>query len=309
MSIMRDMLLWGSQNRWLSERLPRYGFMKTAVKRFMPGERIDEALQEAARLQKNGAGAIVTLLGENLRNLGEAEGVTDHYLEAMATIALRSLDTVISVKPTQLGLDLNEQVSYANLEKLVYRAEEFGTFVWIDMEGSAYTDITLDQFRRIRKDHDNVGLAMQAYLYRTENDLECLMPMAPAVRLVKGAYAESSDMAWPGKKDVDANYLKLARRFLQKDALEIGARAAFATHDERLVRRIIDEAQAGKAPQSAYEFQMLYGIGREMQKTLVDGGYRLKVLISYGAEWFPWYMRRLAERPANVWFVLRNMVS
>src|SRR5439155_21552955 len=180
--------------------------------------------------------------------------------------------------------------------------------VWIDMEASNYTDQTLEVYRRIRAAHSNIGVCLQAYLYRTADDLKTLLPLGPAIRLVKGAYKEPPDRAFPRKKDVDENYFALAERLLADDARAAGVRAAMATHDLALIRRIIEHAESSKLGKSSFEFQMLYGIQREAQWQLAREGWKSMVLIAYGSYWFPWYMRRLAERPPNVFFVLRNLL-
>lgn len=307
--MMRNLLLWGSQNPWLSQKLPRYRFVQRAVRRFMPGEEVEAALTEAARLQGPTRGTIFTLLGENVTEPAEAEAVARHYASAIDTVEARGVDTEMSVKLTQLGLDLSPETAYEHTAALAGRAAAFGKHVWIDMESSAYVDATLDLFRRLRENHHNVGLCLQAYLYRTADDLDSLLPLAPAIRLVKGAYAEPPALAFPQKADVDANYFRLAQRLLDADLLARGARPAFATHDPHLLGRIREEAAARGLDRSTYEFQMLYGIRRQEQDRLVADGYRLRVLISYGRAWFPWYMRRLAERPANLWFVMKSLFT
>ena len=212
------------------------------------------------------------------------------------------------MKPTQLGIDIGEDVVAANLERILTTAKEHGRFVWIDMEGSDYVDRTLDLYRAARSRHTDTGVCLQAYLYRTAEDLAALLPINPSVRLVKGAYAESTKVAFPQKRDVDQNYLQLAQTLLDEIGSG-GVRAAFATHDGALIRRIQEEAtQRGMTPGDV-EFQMLYGIGTTSQKKLVAQGHEVRVHISYGTAWFPWYMRRLAERPANLWFVMRKMMS
>jgi proline dehydrogenase len=229
------------------------------------------------------------------------------------------LKAQVSVKPTQLGLDLDKALCFQNLPRLVDRAAARGGFVWIDMESSPYVDPTLDLFRRTRERSPLVGrtrersplvgVALQAYLYRTARDIDALVPLGSAIRLVKGAYLEPAEIAFPKKADVDENYFKLATRLLQDDALKAGGLLHVATHDSELIARINRVIAERGVPTSAYEYAMLYGIQRALQTTLVGEGRRLRVLISYGEYWFPWYMRRLAERPANVTFVLKNMFS
>jgi proline dehydrogenase len=273
----------------------------------MPGEEIDDALAAARELQTQRIGTILTHLGENLTDASEAEAVTQHYLRVLDLVRAAGLDAQISVKLTQLGLDLSVELCQTNLKTLVARAAELGNFVWIDMEGSAYTEVTLDVFRRVRLEHANVGVCLQSYLRRTASDLAALLPLGPAIRLVKGAYKEPPDIAFPRKKDADENYFALARQLLSEEARRVGVMAGIATHDRRLIRRIEALAESMGIAKKDFEFEMLYGIQRAEQLRLAQAGYRMRVLISYGAFWFPWFMRRLAERPANVLFVAKNM--
>ena len=275
----------------------------------MPGERVEDAIAAAAQLQAKGVGALLTHLGENLARLDEFEDVTRHYLEVIDHVKAAGLDSQISVKLTQLGLDLDRELCYHNLQRLVDRAAEHGHFVWIDMENSRYVDATLDLFRRTRDRTPLVGVALQAYLYRTARDLESLLPLGAAIRLVKGAYLEPADVAYPKKADVDANYDKLARRALSDDGRRTASLLHIATHDSRLIDRLSAYIDEHHVPRSAYEYAMLYGIQESLQQRLVASGRRLRVLISYGESWFPWYMRRLAERPANIWFVLKSVLK
>lgn len=276
----------------------------------MPGENVEDALTEAKRLQQGKIAAIFTLLGENVADTAEAEKVARHYTDVLTEIQRRQLDSEVSVKLTQLGLDLDPDVALRKLESIVTRARELKAgIVWIDMEASPYVDRTLDVFRRVRKNHQNAGLCLQSYLYRTENDLKSLLPITSTIRLVKGAYAEPKNIAFPQKSEVDRNYMKLALLLLENAIREDGGRPAFATHDDRLIHQIQQAAQEKGIDRSSYEFEMLYGIRRQLQSQLVNSGYRMRVLISYGTEWFPWYMRRLAERPANLWFVIKNLFA
>jgi len=308
MGIMRSILLWGSRSQQLREMLPRYRFVRKAVSRFMPGEEIGAALEAAEILRENGIASILTHLGENVTEEAEADQITRHYREVLDHASTRALDCQISVKLTQLGLDLSPELGYTNLRSIVEHAAELQNFVWVDMEGSSYTDLTLELFRRARSEYPNVGICLQSYLYRTAHDLDGLLSLSPAIRLVKGAYAEPGSVAFQKKKDVDANFLALAKQLLGK-ARQDGVLAAFATHDRRLIRRIEEETATIGLSKEASEFQMLYGIRRGDQIRLARESYRVRVLISYGTAWFPWYMRRLAERPANVLFVLRNLVG
>lgn len=306
MGLLRGILLRASKNAWLREKAVEYPFVRRSVSRFMPGERLEDALAAAEALRSRGIAALLTHLGENVADSDEAGRVTHHYLDVLEGIRRHDLDAQISVKLTQLGLDIDADLCQRNLERLVSGAAASANFVWIDMESSAYVDATLEQFRRVRADSGNVGVCLQAYLRRTRDDLESLLPLAPALRLVKGAYREPPDVAFARRSDVDASYLDLAERFLSAAGERSGTKLGIATHDRRLVRRLQDLAAARKLDKRRYEFEMLYGIQRRLQGELAEQGYPVRVLISYGRYWFPWYMRRLAERPANVTFVLKN---
>jgi len=307
MSIARKALLAMSTNAWLRERATRTAFVRRSVSAFMPGEQLADAMAAAAVLEKQGVHAIFTKLGENLTRADEAEEVTRHYLEVLDTIQAAGIDAHISVKPTQLGFDLDPELCFRNLQRLIDRAEERKNFVWIDMEGSPYVDPTLDLFRRTRARSARIGIALQAYLYRTEKDVESLIPLGSAIRLVKGAYLEPPEIAYPKKADVDENFYKLSQRLLGEEARRAGGLLHIATHDPRLVDRLTTFIDEQRVPKSAYEFAMLYGIQRPLQQRLVHAGRPLRVLVAYGEYWFAWYMRRLAERPANVWFVVKNV--
>ena len=307
MSVFRKALLAASTNSWLREHAIRTAFVRRSVSRFMPGETADDALRAAQELQPRGITTILTRLGENLETATQFEEVTQHYLDLLDRIAAAGLDAHISIKPTQLGLDLDPALCERNLERLIERAGVHRNFVWIDMESSPYVDATLGLFRRMRSRTELVGIALQAYLYRTKQDVESLVPLGAAIRIVKGAYLEPPAVAFPKKSDVDENYFNLCARLLQDDARLPGAVLHIATHDIALAGRLAAHIAANDVPSSAYEFAMLYGIQRGQQARLAAEGRKLRVLISYGEHWFPWYMRRLAERPANVWFVVRTM--
>ena len=274
----------------------------------MPGETSEAAIEEAVRLSASRITSVLALLGENVTQADEAAEVARHYQGVLEEIANRELEAEISVKLTQLGIDIGPEVAVANLENILATAEERGQFVWIDVESSGYVDRTLELYRNARSNHVNTGICLQAYLYRTAEDLAALLPIGPSIRLVKGAYAEPREVAFPRIRDVDRNYFELAKTLLD-EVRRGGVRAAFATHDERLIREIEAEAAERGIARGDLEFQMLFGIGTAKQKGLAAKGYRVEVLISYGTAWFPWYMRRLAERPANLWFVMRKMVS
>ena len=307
MAMMRSALLAASTNPWLRDRATKYEFVRRSVRRFMPGERIEDALGAARELKADRITTILTRLGENVTSAAEADEVTRHYLDVIDEAAAAGLDAQISIKPTQLGLDIDRALCVRNLQRLIERAEARDNFVWIDMESSPYVDPTLDLFRRARARSARVGLAIQAYLFRSQQDVEALIPLGSAIRLVKGAYLEPATVAFPKKADVDENFYTLACRLLAADARDAGGLLHIATHDGKLVDRLRQFIAAQKVPKSAYEFAMLYGIQRPLQQRLVQGGEPLRVLIAYGEYWFAWYMRRLAERPANVWFVIKNV--
>lgn len=307
MSLMRKALLAGSTNAWLRDRATKYAFVRRSVSRFMPGERVDDALRAAGQLRAEGITTILTHLGENLTSAPEAEEVTQHYLDVLDKVAAAGLDAQISIKPTQLGLDLDRAMCVRNLQRLIDRTEQHGNFLWIDMEGSPYVEPTLALYREARARTSRIGLAIQAYLRRTAADVETLIAIGGKVRIVKGAYLEPPDVAFPRKADTDENFFRMCTRLMSAEAQAAGVLLHIATHDVALTDRLLAWMREHRVPADAYEFAMLYGIQRPLQLRLARQGTRVRVLISYGEAWFPWYMRRLAERPANVWFVLRNM--
>jgi proline dehydrogenase len=308
MSIARKVLLAMSTNAWLREHATKTAFVRRSVSTFMPGERLEDAMAAAAAQQARGVATIFTKLGENVTSAVEAEEVTRHYLDVLGKVQAAGLEAQISVKPTQLGLDLDKELCFRNLQRLIERADACNNLVWIDMESSPYVDPTLDLFRRARALSPRVGLALQAYLYRTAKDVESLVPLGSAIRLVKGAYLEPPSVAYPKKAEVDQNFYSLACRLLAEDAQRAGGLLHIATHDPRLADRLATFIDEQRVPKTAYEYAMLYGIQRPLQQRLVAAGRPLRVLIAYGEYWFPWYMRRLAERPANMWFVVKNIL-
>ncbi|MBK5097893.1 MAG: proline dehydrogenase family protein [Gemmatimonadetes bacterium] len=307
MGLARHLLLRGSESRWLGERLAHRPFVHRAVRRFMPGEELDDAIEAARGLATRSLATVLTQLGENVSSAEETVGVATAYGRALLAIVAAGLDTDLSVKATHLGLDLGEQLAFDNLDRLLADAGAAGRLVALDMEATGYVNRTLDLYRALRARHENAGICLQAYLFRTEADLDSLLELGPMVRLVKGAYNEPADVAFPRKADVDLNYLLLADRLLEARQSDPRVRIAFGTHDERMIESIIRRVDEMGLPPDACEFQLLYGIGRDLQLRLAAAGHPVRVLISYGSRWFPWYMRRLAERPANVGFVLRSM--
>lgn len=308
MSLARNILLRMARSRWLAEQASKRSFSRRAVRRFMPGEDLDAALGAARTLADKGLGSLLTQLGENLNSLDEAAAVRDHYLEVCDRVHALGLPAQPSIKLTQFGLDQSLEACFANVDALAARAERTGSFLWVDIEDSSYVDRTLDIFRRLRERHERVGLCLQAYLHRTPADLEALMPLSPAIRLVKGAYAEPPSVAIPSKAGVDAAYARLGEQLLVAAA---GGEAfpVFGTHDLKLVAHLSAHAAQVGAADGSWEIAMLYGIRSAEQLRLAAEGRRVRTLISYGEHWFPWYMRRLAERPANVWFVVKSLFA
>jgi proline dehydrogenase len=309
MGLMRSVLLAGSESPWLRQHGPQLPFVKKAVTRFMPGERLQDALTAAVGLRQQGISTVLTELGENVTDAANADEVTRHYADALVKVGSSGLDCHISVKLTQLGLVVDKARCHANLRSLVECAKAQSTFVWIDMEQHAYVDATLEVYRRVLSELPNVGVCLQAYLYRTSEDLISLIPLGGGVRLVKGAYREPANVALPRKRDVDDNFLTLARLMTGPNARAAGLRAVFGTHDPRLIKAIQDHMDGTGQPRESVEFHLLFGIQRAEQIRLASNHYRVRVLISYGDQWFPWYMRRLAERPANVLFAAKSMLS
>jgi len=309
MNPVRGLLLAGSHSDWLRRQATRRTFVRRAVSRFMPGETIDEALQAAATLRAAGMGVILTNLGENVADRAEADAAAAHYLQLVDRLRHTELDAEVSIKLTQLGFDVSPALADEHLFRIAERTRAHGSRLWIDMESSAYTEGTVAAYRRIRGASFDVGIALQAYLRRTRADLESLLELGPAVRLVKGAYDEPAHLVFPRKQDVDRNFLELAATLLSPEARRAGAWLTAGTHDAALIGRIEAAASSAGCPPEGYEVAMLFGIGRAEQERLVRDGRRLRILISYGAYWFPWYMRRLAERPANLMFVLRNVLG
>jgi proline dehydrogenase len=305
--IVRRVFLWAARNRWLRARLPRMRFMRRAVRRFMPGETLAEALGAAAPLQAVGIGTIYTRLGENVENVAEAAEVAAHYLGALDQIFAAGIKGEVSVKPTQLGLDLDPEICFGHLVRLAEHAAAKDSYLWIDMEGSPYVEATIALYERLRAAQPRTGICLQAYLRRTASDIERLRPLDPAIRLVKGAYDEPESIAYTNRRSVDASFLGLAVRFLL-DGRGRPIRLGLGTHDVTLIEQIAEQAAAAGIGRDGFEVEMLYGIRVDQQRRMAAAGYRVQALIAYGEHWYPWYMRRLAERPANFGFALRQLL-
>ncbi len=308
MSIARSLLLKAADSPWLADQMSKRAFSRRAIRKFMPGEELGDALTAAASLQGQGIGSLFTRLGEGLTKLSDAEAVRDHYLGVFDDLKARNIKTWISVKPTQLGLDLSQPKCLEYLDSLAAKAVATGSSLWIDMEDSNYVDRTLDLYRALKAKYEPVGIAIQSYLFRTPNDIDSLLPLKSWIRLVKGAYAEPAAIAFPVKRDNDLAYYDLSLKMLE-GVKKFGGLAVFGTHDIALLHRIVGAAKERGVKPGQYELHMLYGIKTVDQLAFVARGETVKVLISYGHAWFKWYMRRLAERPANVWFVVKTMVG
>jgi len=308
MSLGRNTLLWASRDDWLKTRVPKMKFVQRAVKRFMPGETEEEAIAATKELLKYKIPTTLTHLGENITSLKEAEDNTNHYLSLLDKISNEKLDIEISLKLTQIGFDLSFDKTLEFFTKIALKAKEFNNNVFVDIEDSSYVDKTIDFYKKIKENYDNIGLCLQGYLYRTMNDLKNLVDIKPWIRLVKGAYKEPSSVAFPKLSKVNKNYMLLSR-FLLEQIKERGIRVAFGTHDLIIQEQVKKEAEKIEIPKEKLEFQMLYGIKTDEQYRLASEGYKLRTLISYGEHWYPWYMRRLAERPANVGFILKNIFN
>jgi proline dehydrogenase len=307
MSLARTALLKLSDSRWMREHGVKAPFVRRAVSTFMPGETAADMLAAAAAQAAEGVGAVFTRLGENVVDMAEAQLVTDHYLSVIDDVRARRLACEPSIKLTQLGLDVDAERAFANALAIGRRADATGNYFWVDMEQSSYVDRTLDVVSRLRQQVPRIGVALQAYLHRTRDDVAAMVARGIGIRLVKGAYSEPPAIAFPKKSDVDANYVALAQLILSPGARASGSRAVFGTHDTAIINAIERHGDTlGLAP-TDYEMHMLYGIQRGEQRRLARERKNVRVLIAYGSYWFPWYMRRLAERPANVWFVAKSI--
>jgi proline dehydrogenase len=302
-AVLRAGILRAADDRHVQRFMSRYG-MRLGASRFVAGETLDECVVVLRRLAGQGLHANTTLLGESIRDRGEAEAVAEEYGRVLERLDAESLPCNVALKLTHLGLELDEELAYTNVEHVVEVAERLGSFVRIDMEQSSVVDATLRIYRRLREaGHDRVGTVLQSYLYRAESDLASLLSLSPNLRVVKGAYLEPPAIAYTDKADVDAAYLRLVEA-----ALRGGAYAAVATHDEALIERCLATAEREGIGRDRFELQMLFGVRPALQLELVRQGYKVLVATPYGPEWYPYLMRRLAERPANLGFFARNLV-
>ncbi len=299
---LRAALLALAANRKLRVWAETSPMARKVSSRFIAGRTLEDALSVCAKLRDEGIAATLDYLGENVKSEEEAAACRDVFLRALEALRARGLEPNVSIKLTQFGIDLSETACEANVTTLVEKAERLGGFVRVDMEGSAYTQRTLDLVTRVHRNHPACGAVLQACLYRSAEDVRALLHEGMRVRLVKGAYLEPPEIAFPVKADVDRHYIGLAHHLLAA-----GRYPAIATHDERIIDRIERFAANNRAPRDSFEFQMLYGIRRDLQKRLREDGYPIRVYVPFGEAWFPYFMRRLAERPANLLFLLRNL--
>lgn len=299
---MRAFLLLLSRLRWLRSWMETSAISRRVASRFVAGETLADVLATGRRINGEGIALTIDHLGENVTSLAEAEVSRDVYLRALNEMAENRIDGNVSLKLTQFGMDISEAACRENVEQLVKRAKELGSFVRVDMESSVYTDRTLALVEDLHARHGAVGTVIQAYLHRSERDVEMLCRRGIRVRLCKGAYLEPAELAFQAKAEVDRNYVQLMRTLLAA-----GTYPAIATHDEKIIQRTKEFARARHIPADSFEFQMLYGIRRDLQRRLVAEGYRLRLYVPFGKAWYPYFMRRLAERPANVVFLARNL--
>jgi proline dehydrogenase len=302
--VLRSLLLVLSRQQWLRHWMETSPLADRMTSRFVAGSTLERELAVCQKLHADGYLTTLDYLGESVGSLAEAEQSRDAYLMALDHIARLNLPATVSIKLTQLGLDFSEPAGRAGVECLVARAKSMGRMVEVDMESSQYAERTLALVSELHAKYGSVRAVIQAYLYRSESDIENMCRQSIPVRLCKGAYHESPDVAFPRKRDVDANYIRL-----MLELLDHGAYPAIASHDENIVRRAIGHVRERNIAADRFEFQMLYGVGRELQRRLVADGFRLRLYVPYGNAWYPYFMRRLAERPANVFFLARNLLK
>ena len=307
MPILRDAFLKLSTNAAARNFVVGFPLSRKVTRRFVAGETLDDAVNAVKKLNSEGLLATLDHLGESVASADDARRAKDDYLVALDAIQQNKLNSHASVKLTHMGLDIDPELCYDNMRQIVGKAQAIGTKTRIDMEDSARTQITLDIFKRLRAEYDNVGIVIQAYLFRSQADMQELYDLGARVRLCKGAYKEPPDISFAEKKDTDANYLKLTDQFLGAHENYTGAHLALATHDAKIIDWAKQYIKEHNVQYDRFEFQMLYGIRSDLQRQLVQEGYTVRVYVPYGAQWYPYFMRRLAERPANVIFLMSNL--
>jgi proline dehydrogenase len=307
---LREALLYLSGAGWARRIVTEFPLAWRVASRFVAGETVEDAIIITRRLNENGMSVTMDLLGESVARREEAIAARNQIRKLLERIHTSRIDANVSVKLSQLGLNIDPELALDNMRLILTTAREVDNRVRIDMEDSPLVDVTLDIYRTLRDEEgfDNVGVVIQSYLYRSEADVKRLVDEGAWVRLVKGAYLEPPDVAFPDKADVDANFVKLTQMMLSEEARAKGVYLAVATHDERIIRATLDYAREHNVPPNEYEFQFLYGVRRDLQEELVREGYQVRIYVPYGDAWYPYFMRRLAERPANLWFFVSNLL-
>ncbi len=304
--LTRSALIYLSRHEGLKDFAARFSLFKRLTTRFVAGEDIAEAVAAIKEINNEGCSASFDHLNESVGSPREAEGEVDEYLQILARIDETKINSNVSIKLTQFGLELDSELAYKNARAVVEDAARRGHFVRVDMESSAVTQVTIDIFKRLRSEFglNDVGIVLQSYLRRTYDDAQELVKLPARIRICKGAYNEPPEVAFPDKKDVDDNYVRVMQLLLAS-----GTYHGIATHDPRMIDATIAFVVREGIPKSAFEFQMLYGVRRDLQRQLAKDGYNLRVYVPYGKHWYPYFMRRLAERPANIWFVMKNLLK
>ena len=304
--ITRDALIWLSRQEGLKDFAARFGFFKKLTTRFVAGETIDEVIPFIRQINSENATASFDHLNESVGSAAEAEQEVLEYLNILAKIDEQRIRSNVSIKLTQFGLGIDPELAYQNARRVVVEAERRGNFVRVDMEDSSVTQVTIDIFKRLRAEFglNTVGIVLQSYLYRTLADAQELVKLPARIRICKGAYNEPPEVAFPEKKDVDSNYIKVMQLLLGS-----GTYHGIATHDPKMIDATIDFATREGIGKEKFEFQMLYGIRRDLQHQLARDGFNIRIYVPYGKHWYPYFMRRLAERPANIWFVMKNLAK
>ncbi len=302
--VTRNALLYLSRQEGLKDFATRFSPFKKLTTRFVAGENIEEAVAAIREINARGAAASFDHLNESVANAAETEEEVREYLNILSRIDDTGIDSNVSIKLTQFGLEIDPELAYKNARRVVEDAARRGNFVRVDMEGSAVTQATIDIFKRLRSEFglNDVGIVMQSYLRRTLDDVKDLLKIPARIRICKGAYNEPPEVAFPDKKDVDENYVRAMRLLLSS-----GTYHGIATHDPKMIDSTIEHAQREGISKDAFEFQMLYGVRRDLQEQLVRDCYNMRVYVPYGKHWYPYFMRRLAERPANIWFIMKNV--
>lgn len=301
--ILRNILLYLASKKNLANKIMRLKIFKNMANRFIAGETREDAIRITKKLNAENIAVTFDHLGENTFTKEQSESAAEEYIILLEEINKNNINANISIKLTQMGLDIDSKICYQNVEKILKKAAELSNFVRIDMESSNYTDLTLEVFKNLRKRYENVGIVIQAYLYRSAKDIDEILQLNGSIRLCKGAYNEPSTIAFKRKKDTDKNYLLLMKKLLFDSQYH-----AIATHDEKIIRAAIEYVREFDLPKEKFEFQMLYGIRTNRQLELTKEGYRMRVYLPYGTEWYPYFMRRLGERPANLFFFIKHLV-